>query len=239
MGFGFEMRPQMDHRHEKKKKILAAIAREKKTFPLEQERIGLYRQLVGRIFDALPEDEQEEFVDDPIEFRSRQLLFRGLDHEKTRQFLKDEKLSPQPGQYGGEAVFFSDSPLGAASFMPPDGSLVIVDRDDAVYLDKKKGASDISDKDFKKEVRDYIDALPESERKMAQYSAHNRWDTTEPYSAGRGWKIIALRSEQPLGSVKEMLVPDLKQQEVHSMDPKDEMAMDELRKIFDEKEKGG
>lgn len=216
----------------KKKKLLAAISREKTLFPLEKERIELYRQLIMKIYDILSEEEKELFVEDPIEFYSQQFLFRGLDHKKTQELLQDEKMLPQAGQYGSEGVFFSDSPLGAASFMPPDGSLAIINRADAVYLDKEKGIADVNDKEFKKQLHKYIDSLPETERREANYTAVNKWDTAEPYSAGRAWKIIALRQEQPLSSITAMLIPNLEKQKVTSVDPNNKKQRDLLEKKF-------
>lgn len=221
MGLSLEMHPNLtlELGIEKKKKLLAAIAREKKLFPLEEERIELFRQLVSKIFDILPEDEQESFAENPTDYRSQRFLFRGLDHDKTTQLLQDEKMIPQAGQYGSEAVFFTDNPLGAASFMPPDGSLVIIDRKNVSYLRDGESPSNVSDPEFKKKFNQRLESLPPEDQREAAYTGINNWDTEEPYSAGRTWKIVALRREQPLTAISAMLVPNKTKQKVISLNP--------------------
>lgn len=236
LGFGLEMGPRPDRdvalRQRVKAKLLREIAREKEIFPLEKERIELFRKLVMAIYDALPDEERLAFVEDPLQFRSDTLLFRGLDRKKTLRMLVDGKMTPQAGQYASEAVFFCDNPFGAAQFMPPDGSLVVLDRASAAYMDPATSPRDISDPDLQRELDQYIASQPEERRSDAQYTAINQFDTEELFSANRNWKIVALRKEQPLASVSAVFVPDLETEIITTFDPAREKDLKKLRSAF-------
>lgn len=67
-----------------------------------------YKEIVRSLYPSLNSEEQQQILEDPINFTSKSHLFRGLDRPTTAEFMISGEMQPQDGEYGGRAVYTSD-----------------------------------------------------------------------------------------------------------------------------------
>ncbi len=148
------------------------------------------------VFHLLPSEEKDKFLEDPVEFTSGQLLFRGLTPEKMAHFLSTGIMEPQCGQQNSLAVFETDSPYFALTFATGHlPALAVIDPSKIVPLTPLTAPGTEEYKRLWQEVcGDQADSNP--------FELQNCIDTICLSSGGHQWHNIELRKEQPLAEVK-------------------------------------
>lgn len=165
--------------------------------------IEMFESCIGALQNYLPSEEANQLLTDPNSFTSQNFLFRGLDESKLQRLQEERCMKPEMGQYGSRAVFMTDNPLNALSYINGSGALVIMRKDAAQTVYGKIFAH--SDGEYKAMVAEYIQSCPESEKNNTAYEAQNIADVTVTASQTRPWKNVELRLPQPLHAIEAII----------------------------------
>lgn len=172
-------------------------------FKEDLNRANEFKALADSLHAILPEDERDEFAIDPINFKSKSLLFRGLTKSKIDQLKIDGEFKPQDGDLAaGRGVFLSDSPLSAFQYQKNEAIAVFRRADLALSNDSivKAGSAQ-----YRKRIQDLLEGLSPEDRRTRVYTVDETMDLSYTPKEGATGNNVSLRRPQPFSAVKTLL----------------------------------
>ena len=173
----------------------------------DPEKAREFTAFAKALLHHLSPEEAQQFAVSPVEFVSREMVFRGLDLHKYRDLLQSGSFRPQAGEMGGEGVYFSNSPYSASTYQT-NGAVAVVPRNRLIPC-TEHGIMDVGSEMYQRENERYLASIPASERREAAYTIDNRWDVEGRSSlADERVHNIVMRRAQPVSVARVYLVQD-------------------------------
>lgn len=161
-----------------------------------------FKLFAGSVWSILSESERAEFARDPINFRSKELLFRGLTSEKVAQLKIDGEFKTHSGeQAAGTGVFLFDSPF--STFQYESHTIAVFERSRLALLDGR--IVEAGSREYHDRVAALLGGLTPDGRKLSVWTVDEEMDLA--YKSNRNSEVlnVSLRKPQPLSAVKAFL----------------------------------
>lgn len=192
-------------------------------------RVHFFLRHLEAIRSLLPPEEGRLLLANPVEFTSSSCFFRGLTRDKVAQFLQEGSMQPQFGQMNSRAVFETDSPYSALTFVTGTlSALAVIDpgKVDVLTPLVQPGTpayAALAGQGCK------ICGKPDCQ-KATCFEVQNYVDTISVSTTGHAWHNIELRKPQPLSVVRCFSVEQ--QDSCVLLDPADPEHRQELHRLY-------
>jgi hypothetical protein len=167
---------------------------------MSAERLKEFTEFAIQLEKHLSREELQQFQEDPFEFTSQTLLFRGIDNSKYNHLLQSGEYSVQSGEMGEEAVYFTNRPY-TAFICQQKGVLAVINKEKLVLRNPSAGLFQVGSAKYKKEANRL------RAKGISVWEINNHMDTISNIrGTSKAERYTNMKLAQPIGVTKAFLV---------------------------------